>query len=51
MSSVGLVLSTIVEGTGIFSNANGSLRNHGTVDFAQNSLEFSIRGRLCGDGI
>lgn len=42
---------TIVEGTGIFSNANGSLRNHGTVDFAQNSLEFSIRGRLCGDGI
>jgi hypothetical protein len=42
---------TIVSGTGIFTNANGSLRNHGTVDFASGTLEVSIRGRLCGDGI
>lgn len=42
---------TIVEGTGIFDNANGSLRNHGVVDFGQGTLEFSIRGRVCGDGL
>jgi hypothetical protein len=42
---------TIVGGTGIFSNANGSLRNHGTIDFAQGTLDFSIRGRVCGDGL
>ena len=42
---------TIVEGTGVFTNANGSLRNHGVIDFAASSLDFSIRGRVCGDGL
>lgn len=42
---------TIVEGTGIFANANGSIRNHGTIDFAQGSLTFTLRGRVCGDGL
>ena len=42
---------TIVGGTGIFANANGSLRNHGVIDFAQGTLDFSIRGRVCGDGL
>ena len=42
---------TIVEGTGVFTNANGSLRNHGVIDFAAGTLDFSIRGRVCGDGL
>jgi hypothetical protein len=42
---------TITGGTGVFTNANGSLRNHGVVDFAQNALDFSIRGRVCSDGL
>jgi hypothetical protein len=42
---------TIVDGTGIFTNAHGSLRNHGVIDFVQGTLEFSIRGRVCGDGV
>jgi hypothetical protein len=41
----------IVSGTGIFANAGGSLRNHGIIDFNTFSLTFSIRGRVCGDGI
>jgi hypothetical protein len=42
---------TIVSGTGVFSNANGTLRNHGTADFVAGTLAFSIRGRICGDGL
>lgn len=42
---------TIVEGTGVFTNANGSLRNHGVIDFAASALDFSVRGRVCGDGL
>ena len=42
---------TITGGMGIFSNANGSLRNHATVDFAQGTMEFSTRGRVCADGL
>ena len=42
---------TIVEGAGIFANANGTLRNHGTIDFIAGTLDFSIRGRICGDGL
>ena len=41
----------IAEGTGIFTNANGSLRNHAVVDFANGTLNFSTRGRVCGDGL
>ena len=42
---------TIVSGTGIFANAEGSLRNHGIIDLSTFSLSFSIRGRVCGDGV
>ena len=42
---------TIVSGTGVFANAAGSLRNHGVIDFSTFSLTFSIRGRICGDGL
>ena len=41
----------ITGGTGIFTNANGSLRNHAVVDFANGTLDFSTRGRVCGDGL
>ena len=41
----------IVSGTGIFSNAEGSLRNHGIINLNTFSLTFSIRGRICGDGL
>ena len=42
---------TIVGGTGIFANAEGSLRNHGVLNFNTFSLTYSIRGRMCGDGL
>lgn len=42
---------TIVEGTGVFANAGGQLRNHGTIDFVQGTLGLDLRGRVCGDGL
>jgi len=42
---------TIISGTGIFANATGSLRSHGTIDLATFTLTFSLRGRVCGDGL
>ncbi|MEO5721766.1 MAG: hypothetical protein ABIR71_09880 [Chthoniobacterales bacterium] len=42
---------TVVSGTGIFANAAGSLRNNGIIDLNTFSLTFSIRGRVCGDGL
>ena len=41
----------VVAGTGVFAHATGSLRNHGVIDFTSFTLTFSIRGRLCGDGL
>jgi hypothetical protein len=41
----------IVSGTGIFANADGSLRNHAILDLNSFTLTFSIRGRVCGDGL
>ena len=41
----------IVSGTGIFANADGSLRNHAILDLNSFTLTFSIHGRVCGDGI
>ena len=41
----------IVSGTGIFANADGSLRNHGIIDLNTFSLTFTLRGRVCGDGL
>lgn len=42
---------TIVGGTGVFAGANGSLRNHGVIDFAAGTLVYAIRGRVCADGL
>lgn len=42
---------TIASGTGIFAHAAGSLRNQGELNFNTFSLAFSIRGRICGDGL
>lgn len=42
---------TVVSGTGIFANAEGSLRNHGVIDLNAFTLTYSIRGRVCGDGL
>ena len=41
----------IVDGTGVFANAGGSMRNHGVIDFGTSSLTISLRGRVCGDGL
>lgn len=42
---------TIVSGTGVFANAAGSIRNHGIIDLNTFTLSFSLRGRVCGDGV
>lgn len=42
---------TVVGGAGIFANATGSLRNQGTIDGATGTLQYSIKGRVCGDGV
>jgi hypothetical protein len=41
----------IVSGTGIFANAGGMLRNHGVIDLHAFQLSYSVRGRICGDGL
>lgn len=46
----------IVEGTGIFQNAEGFLHNHGWITLTQPEIgvgygEFQSRGRVCGDGV
>jgi hypothetical protein len=41
----------IVGGTGVFANANGQMRNHGTIDFANLTVGVDLRGRVCGDGM
>jgi hypothetical protein len=47
----------IVEGDGVFTNAGGSLRNHGLIYFAPTPqypmgyLTYNVRGRICGDGL
>lgn len=40
----------VVGGTGMFRNASGSLRNHGTLDFRVDSLTINLSGRICGTG-
>lgn len=42
---------TVVDGTGVFANAAGSLHNHGTINLGTMSLAVSLRGRVCGDGL
>ena len=42
---------TVVSGTGVFANAAGSMRNHGIIDLNTFTLAFSLRGRVCGDGL
>jgi hypothetical protein len=41
----------IVSGTGVFANASGQLVNHGTINLNTFSLSYSVRGRVCGDGL
>ncbi|MEO5720246.1 MAG: hypothetical protein ABIR71_02100 [Chthoniobacterales bacterium] len=42
---------SIVSGTGIFANADGKLHNNGIIDLAAQTVSFSLRGRMCGDGL
>jgi hypothetical protein len=41
----------IVSRAGVFANAAGQLHNHGVIDLNTFTLTFSIRGRVCGDGL
>jgi hypothetical protein len=41
----------IVSGDGVFANASGSLHNHAIADLNTNTLTFSLRGRVCADGL
>ncbi len=41
---------TVSSGTGVFAGAQGSLRNHGIIDFNTNALSVSLRGRICTTG-
>jgi hypothetical protein len=41
----------IVPGTGVFENASGQLVNHGTINLNTFTLSYSMRGRVCGDGL
>lgn len=41
----------IVSGTGVFANADGFLKNTATLDLNSFTLTFSVRGRVCGDGL
>lgn len=42
---------SVVSGTGVFANAEGSIRNHGIIDLANNTISISLRGRVCGSGL
>jgi hypothetical protein len=47
---------SITDGSGIFANAGGFLHNHGTITLIDPALgigsgDFSLRGRVCGDGV
>ena len=41
----------VVSGTGVFANASGQLLNHGVIDLNAFTLSYSMRGRVCGDGL
>ena len=41
----------IVSGTGVFENASGQLQNHGIINLNTFTLTYSLRGRVCGDGL
>lgn len=47
---------TIVSGTGRYANPRGMLQNHGLITFTSTAppagtLDLSVRGRVCGDGL
>lgn len=47
---------TIVSGTGRYENARGMLQNHGLITFTSTAppagtLDLSVHGRVCGDGV
>ena len=41
----------MASGTGIFSNPDGSLRNHGVIDLNTFTVQVHLTGRVCGDGL
>jgi hypothetical protein len=41
----------MASGTGIFSNADGSLRAHGVIDLNNFTIQVRLTGRVCGDGL
>lgn len=42
---------SVVSGTGVFANAEGSIRNHGVINLIDNTISISLRGRVCGAGL
>jgi hypothetical protein len=42
---------TIVEGTGVFANADGFIMNHALLDLSNFTLTASMHGRICADGL
>jgi hypothetical protein len=51
--NVGIIndVMEIVSGTGVFANADGFLKNTATLDLNSFTLTYSVRGRVCGDGL
>ncbi|HEX7863009.1 MAG TPA: hypothetical protein VF773_21945 [Verrucomicrobiae bacterium] len=41
----------IVEGTGVFANADGMMINNAIVDFANGTMWTEVHGRICADGV
>jgi hypothetical protein len=42
---------TVVSGTGVFANPDGFIINHALLNLSNFTLTFSMRGRICGDGL
>lgn len=41
----------IVEGTGVFENVSGLMKNHAMVDLTNFTLTVSVHGRICADAL
>jgi hypothetical protein len=41
----------VVSGTGVFANASGMLHNHAEADLKSMTLTYTMRGRICGQGL
>ena len=42
---------SVVSGTSVFSNADGLMVNHALLNLNDFTLTFSLRGRICADGL